>query len=191
MNQQLKNDPRETGLTTADLAKTNQQASMDEAFNRSAMGTSTRRSSGNGPFVHEDDAPFVRDEVPFPDERDEDERYEVEEMDSSAPGEIPEQTARTLSKEDHTAAPLFSSEESSDFHARWDSVQVSFVDEPRRAVQLADGLVASAMKRLAEIFAEERASLDKQWDRGEDVSTEDLRQALRRYRSFFGRLLSV
>jgi hypothetical protein len=70
-------------------------------------------------------------------------------------------------------------------------VQVSFVDEPRQAVQQADTLVASAMKRLAEIFAEERAKLDGQWDRGDDVSTEDLRLALRRYRSFFGRLLSI
>jgi hypothetical protein len=70
-------------------------------------------------------------------------------------------------------------------------VQVSFVDEPRRAVQQADGLVAGAMKRLAEIFAEERSKLDKQWDRGDSVSTEDLRLALQRYRSFFGRLLSI
>ena len=89
------------------------------------------------------------------------------------------------------AAPLFSPEESAEFHSRWNAIQVSFVDEPREAVQQADGLVASAMKRLAEIFAEERGHLDKQWDRGGDVSTEDLRIALRRYRSFFGRLLSV
>jgi hypothetical protein len=63
--------------------------------------------------------------------------------------------------------------------------------EPRKAVEQADGLVASAMKRLAEVFAEERAGLEKQWDRGESVSTEDLRVALQRYRTFFDRLLSV
>ena len=51
--------------------------------------------------------------------------------------------------------------------------------------------VADAMKRLEEVFAEERAKLEGQWDRKEDVSTEDLRLALRRYRSFFGRILSV
>jgi hypothetical protein len=88
-------------------------------------------------------------------------------------------------------APLFSPEESKGLHAQWDAIQVSFVDEPRQAVQQADGLVASAMQRLAEIFADERGHLDEQWDRGGDVSTEDLRIALRRYRSFFGRLLSV
>jgi hypothetical protein len=65
------------------------------------------------------------------------------------------------------------------------------VDEPRRAVEQADSLVAEAMKRLAEIFAEERATLEGQWGRDETVSTENLRLALRRYRSFFGRLLSV
>ena len=63
--------------------------------------------------------------------------------------------------------------------------------EPRKAVEQADGLVASAMKRLAEVFAEERSKLEQQWDRGDSVSTEDLRLALRRYRSFFERLLAA
>jgi hypothetical protein len=58
-------------------------------------------------------------------------------------------------------------------------------------VQHADDLVALTMKRLAEMFAAERANLEDQWDRGDNVSTEDLRLALRRYRSFFGLLLSV
>jgi hypothetical protein len=92
---------------------------------------------------------------------------------------------------DEQAAPLFSSEEAKDFRARWDAIQVSFVDEPRRVVEQADGLVAAAMKRLAEMFAAERTRLERQWDRGDNISTEDHRLALRRYRSFFGRLLSV
>jgi hypothetical protein len=74
---------------------------------------------------------------------------------------------------------------------RWKEAQTGFVDEPRKAVEQADALVASAMKRLAEVFAEERSKLEKQWDRGDSVSTEDLRVALQRYRSFFDRLLSV
>ena len=71
------------------------------------------------------------------------------------------------------------------------NIQTQFVDEPRRSVEQADELVASAMKRLAEIFANERETLEQNWDRGDDVSTEDLRVALQRYRSFFDRLLSV
>ena len=65
------------------------------------------------------------------------------------------------------------------------------MDEPRQSLALADSLVAEAMKRLAEMFADERAKLDGQWERGDSVSTEDLRLALRCYRSFFGRLLSI
>ncbi|MGC2614392.1 MAG: hypothetical protein WA354_10210 [Terracidiphilus sp.] len=88
-------------------------------------------------------------------------------------------------------AALFSQDESKDLYAKWDAIQVGFVDEPRQAVERADSLVAGAMKRLAEVFAEERARLEGQWDRGDSVSTEELRLALRRYRAFFGRLLSV
>ncbi len=99
--------------------------------------------------------------------------------------------AATAPAIDEQAAPLFSPEEAKDFRARWDAIQASFVDEPRRVVEQADSLVAVAMKRLAEMFAAERAKLEGQWDRGDNVSTEDLRLALRRYRSFFGRLLSV
>ena len=47
------------------------------------------------------------------------------------------------------------------------------------------------MKRLAESFAAERETLEGQWGRGEDVSTEDLRVTLQRYRGFFQRLLSA
>ena len=66
-----------------------------------------------------------------------------------------------------------------------------FCRQAGRAVEQTDSLVAGAMKRLAETFAEERARLESQWDRGDNVSTEDLRVALQRYRSFFGRLLSM
>ena len=92
--------------------------------------------------------------------------------------------------EDRTE-PLFPAENASELRTRWDSIQAGFVDEPRKAVEEADSLVATAMKRLAETFADERAKLETQWDKGDDVSTEDLRVALRRYRSFFGRLLSM
>jgi len=97
-------------------------------------------------------------------------------------------TARALEQE---RGPLFSSDEANELRGQWDAVQVSFVDEPRRAVEQADKLVAGTMKRLAEIFADERSKLEGQWEQGENVSTEDLRLALRRYRSFFSRLLSV
>jgi len=93
--------------------------------------------------------------------------------------------------QDGGTTPLFPNNELDGLRTRWKEIQTNFVDEPRKAVEQADGLVASAMKRLAEVFAEERSNLEKQWDRGDNVSTEDLRVAFQRYRWFFDRLLSV
>ena len=87
--------------------------------------------------------------------------------------------------------PLFSESVMRDFRSQWSKVQIGFVDEPRRTVEDADKLVAAVMQRLAKVFADERSSLEKQWDRGDSVSTEDLRLTLQRYRSFFDRLLKL
>jgi hypothetical protein len=87
--------------------------------------------------------------------------------------------------------PLFPGNDSDGFRSRWHEIQGNFVDEPRRAVEQADQLVATVIKRLAEVFADERNRMEHDWSQGQDVSTEDLRQSLRRYRSFFDRLLSV
>jgi hypothetical protein len=103
-------------------------------------------------------------------------------------------TAATVSGTATTAAeeqrrPLLEDEELDGFRGRWDAVQVGFVDEPRGSVQQADALVAELMQRLAQTFSDERTSLESQWEQGADVSTEDLRVAMQRYRSFFDRLL--
>jgi hypothetical protein len=95
-------------------------------------------------------------------------------------------------RSNHTdRAPLFDEREGSDLRTRWQQVQGGFVDDPRASVEQADQLVADSIKRLAEVFAKERADLESAWSRGGEVNTEDLRQALRRYRSFFDRLLSI
>ena len=92
---------------------------------------------------------------------------------------------------DSSVTPLLPQDVAEQLRARWNEVQTGFVDEPRRAVEEADALVADAIKRLAGSFASARANLERDWDRGGDVSTEDLRQALQRYRAFFGRLLQI
>ena len=94
-------------------------------------------------------------------------------------------------EEEEVAAPLLADEDAGGFRSRWNEIQVRFVDEPRGSVQKADGLVAEMMERLTQMFSEERTRLESQWERGDDVSTEDLRIALQRYRSFFERLLSA
>jgi len=88
-------------------------------------------------------------------------------------------------------AALLESSLLDEFNKRWTEIQTGFVDEPRRAVEQADALVSDVIGRIADSFGRERAQLEQQWDRGGDVSTEDLRQALRRYRFFFSRLLTL
>ena len=92
---------------------------------------------------------------------------------------------------DQYSGPLLSRDFSEDMRSRWETIQTGFVDDPQTSVKEADELVAMAIKKLAESFADERAKLEQEWSRGNDVSTENLRQALRRYRAFFHRLLAI
>jgi len=103
----------------------------------------------------------------------------------------PSTISPNMAATDEKPGPLLPQDFVTDLRSRWDHVQTGFVDEPRAAVAEADELVAQAIKRLAESFADERKTLEQQWDRGDDVNTEDLRLALRKYRSFFQRLLTV
>lgn len=99
-------------------------------------------------------------------------------------------TAAVRAVEEERVA-LFPPSEANELRARWDSIQVGFVDEPRKAVAEADALVSATMSRLSEIFARERQDLEEQWGHSNNPSTEDFRVALRRYRSFFARLLAI
>ena len=104
----------------------------------------------------------------------------------AAPAATRPQTGETESN-----APLFAPNDTQDFRSRWEKIQIGFVDEPRKAVEQSDELVASTIKGLADVFASERQKLEVEWEKNDNVSTEELRVALRRYRSFFDRLLSV
>lgn len=102
----------------------------------------------------------------------------------------PQLVSNERTRQAEANAPLFPEGDMLEMHARWDKIQAAFVDDPKQAVQDADNLVAIAIKRLAEQFAEERSRVEKEWTGGE-ISTESLRQALRKYRAFFERVLSV
>ena len=118
---------------------------------------------------------------------------------SASPGAAAVRQQSTINKdmpaqpdaELQTRTGIFEEDEAQRFRSRWTEIQGDFVDDPRRAVREADALVADAMKRLTEVFANERRELEQQWGRGDNVTTEDLRLALRRYHAFFDRLLSV
>ena len=150
-------------LTTADLA----QGKRPAAEGRGPQAVTTERKIERGAGASEAAA-----------------------TDSAGSREVGERAEPSEIGDDGTG-PLFPSEELQGLRTRWKEIQIAFVDEPRKAVEQADGLVASAMKRLAEVFAQERSGLERQWDRGDNVSTENLRVALQRYRAFFDRLLSV
>jgi hypothetical protein len=92
---------------------------------------------------------------------------------------------------DDQREPLLPQDQAERYRSEWQQIQAGFVDEPRKSVEEADRLVADLMQRLAAVFSDERERLEKQWDSGDDVSTEDLRVGLTRYRSFFDRLLST
>jgi hypothetical protein len=109
----------------------------------------------------------------------------------SAPSDEKDQSAREGEREGEDAVPLLASETVDRFRDEWEEIQWRFVDEPRQCVEQADTLVADLMQRLAASFSNERSNLEKQWDRGDEVSTEDLRVSLTRYRTFFQRLLSA
>ncbi|MET9434964.1 hypothetical protein [Streptomyces sp. NPDC006551] len=104
------------------------------------------------------------------------------------PGETAGETAGETSDED--LPELLSSQDVDAFRSRWQQIQNQFVDDPREAVHSADGLVADVMRTLAETFADHKKGLEGQWNQGEQVDTENLRMALRQYRSFFNRLLT-
>ena len=104
---------------------------------------------------------------------------------------LPDRAAEASDPHTDRRGALLAARDAGHFRERWSDVQTHFVDAPREAVQGADALVAELMQHLAETFARERDSLEQQWTRGEDVSTEDLRVALTRYRSFFDRLLEA
>src|SRR5262245_14800477 len=122
------------------------------------------------------------DVVDSPEEQTENER-KVEER-------IPENKTKTDSTNDELV-PLFEEDAARKFRSRWLAIQSKFVDDPSDSVKQADDLVADVIKNVTMNFANRRVSLEKQWNGGDNTSTEDLRIALKQYRSFFDRLLTL
>ena len=188
MKDEIRQEETKTPLSTASLAHVNDRRAPENRASERTRDPLPRREPESAVREAErppaDDGPaLVQPGMARPGALRDQNRTDV--MANPQPGA----TDKTLGEGQNT--PLFSEPESKDLFSKWDSLQVGFIDEPRRAVEQADHLVATAMKRTAEVFAEERARLERQWDSGDNVSTEDLRIAMRRYRSFFHRLLTV
>jgi hypothetical protein len=93
--------------------------------------------------------------------------------------------------ESHDEPAYLREDAQADVNNRWREVQTEFVDDPRKSVAHAHQLVSDAVQRIVDTFTEERNQLERQWSEGEDVSTEDLRVCLQRYRAFFTRLVPL
>ena len=125
------------------------------------------------------------------------ERERSEQVERNAPGAEQSRDERVAENQapantrDEGLEPLFEDEAARKFRARWQVIQGKFVDDPRDSVKQADNLVADIIKSVTMSFADRRIGLEKQWNSGENSSTEDMRVALKRYRSFFERLLTL
>lgn len=130
------------------------------------------------------------DEVPaLPDTEVAEPRTRITDEAGDEPDAVPGE--RDESTQEPDSAPLLGAQEAEGLRTRWQEIQQGFVDDPKQSVLAADGLVAEVMQLLATTFADHKQGLEGQWHRGEEVATEDLRLALRQYRSFFDRLLST
>jgi hypothetical protein len=192
MSVPLRKDELETAeLTTADLAQGKRPAASEDRPAADSLKTDLLKED-----LAKEDRPrpvlAARPSIQGAQDFGSDMRENTSERKNEVRNEARNETRNAAEPQNAAnTTPLFPNNELDELRNRWSGVQTAFVDEPRRAVEQADSLVASAMKRLAEVFADERAKLEKQWDRGDDVSTEDLRIALQRYRSFFQRLLAI
>jgi len=111
-----------------------------------------------------------------------------QELEPAQPRDRQTQTINRPASQPSTGG-LLRDQDTEEYAAQWTKIQAAFVDEPQKAVEQADKLVAEIIQHLAKTFADERKNLEGQWSRGDQVSTEDLRVALQRYRQFFQSLL--
>lgn len=107
-----------------------------------------------------------------------------------AEGETPVESAVTKPNP-ASKTPYLAEADSARVNERWQAVQTEFVDDPRKSVSEAHQLVSEMVERIVETFTQERNELEAQWSKGANVSTEDLRVSLQRYRTFFERLLPL
>ncbi|PSL56319.1 hypothetical protein B0I31_10368 [Saccharothrix carnea] len=188
---QVERDPVEQTPADRDVAEPN--LTDQERFDREPVPTD-EPATHDEPSAHEQPAGYHESGyhdsgLHEPDAQEPDAHRSVHESGAQDGREAPVE----LSAAETTAgdAPLFTDDDAADYQAEWRALQADFVDDPREAVQRADELVAQVMQTLATTFNEHKHALEEQWQRGDEVQTEELRQALKRYRTFFDRLLSV
>jgi hypothetical protein len=171
-------DPR---LRTEDIANATDRRTDNELADDRLADDRVDGDRVDGDRVDGDEAQTRLDEAPT---------EQLPTQDSDDSDEVVAEQPRTMPT-DEEPAELFPHQDVEQFRTEWQQIQARFVDDPRDAVQSADHLVAAVMQSLATTFTNHKHELEDQWQQGSDVETEDLRLALRRYRSFFNQLLNV
>jgi hypothetical protein len=122
-----------------------------------------------------------------------DEQYSTTEYIETTAGEKVEQFERMAPRkiEENRSEPWLADAEIDELQSRWNSVQIEFIDEPRASVEQAEALVAETTEKIVRMLSERKASVDQDWRSNNDITTEDLRMALQRYRTFFNRLITM
>ncbi len=150
----------------------------DNQMNREGIDTAAKLAEG-GPYIEEDRMQT--------DERAPDNRKQMQERTAAQPAE----TRTVPNAIQNELVPLFQNDATERFRSRWLAIQSKFVDDPNDSVKQADNLVVDVIQGITDSFADRRSSLEREWSGGGDASTEDLRLALKQYRSFFDRLLTL
>ena len=167
---------------------------MNDTDNTQDRGLTTDQIAAAGTWTGQEDVPHPAGHEGFDDGYVDNAARRTEDPAASGPADRSAPDAagdRSAAAGPGPRASLLEDGELQSITMRWKDIQAEFVDEPEQAVQEADALVAELMQRLAAMFASERAGLEKRLAGDHEVSTEDLRQGLRRYRSFFERLLAA
>jgi len=153
----------------------------DNPRNREGVDTADQPAEG-GPYIEDDQNNRMQT-----DEHTSDNRRQTPERTVSQPAET-RTVPNTMQNE---LVALFDKDATERFRSRWLAIQSKFVDDPGDSVKQADQLVEDVIQNITKSFADRRGFLERQWNGGEKASTEDLRLALKQYRSFFDRLLTL
>ena len=164
---------------------------MNDSDNTQDRGLTTEQIAAAGSRTRQQDVPAQVGDQGFDDNYVDDDGARLTAVDAASGRAGRSDPYGSVAADPEPRASLLEDDELQSMTMRWKDIQAEFVDEPSRAVQQADALVAELMQRLAAMFASERAGLEQRLAGGNGVSTEDLRQGLRLYRSFFERLLAA
>ena len=142
-------------------------AAAQDAERRTATAAATPRGAADGPASMPDERGTVLEDR--------------ESGRSHAPALTPTSARREFQ--------VFDPGELDGYRSRWESLQLGFVDDPKRAAEEADTVVGEVLGRITERRQTLSDELNRQSE--QDADTESMRLAVRNYRALFRRLVGA